>query len=163
MCRRDFMKTAVLLGAMPSLASVVAVAATQRGNVKTTDIETMILQGPRTYTLVKVLTDSGLYGIGEACGSPGAGVRDGIESIRQAFIGEDPLDVNAWYYALGNRIDGSAHQQLRAVTGVDDVIIHDAPVVKKGHIMLPDKPGLGIEPNPDVVKAHLAKGEVYWS
>jgi L-alanine-DL-glutamate epimerase-like enolase superfamily enzyme len=27
---------------------------------------------------------------------------------------------------------------------------------------LPEKPGLGIELNPDVVKAHLAKGETYW-
>ena len=27
---------------------------------------------------------------------------------------------------------------------------------------LPDKPGLGIELNPDIVKANLAKGEKYW-
>jgi L-alanine-DL-glutamate epimerase-like enolase superfamily enzyme len=124
MCRRDFMKTTALLGTMPSLASVSAMAATQRGKVKITDIKTMILQGPRTYTLVKVLTDSGFNGIGEAYGSPGAGIRDGIESMRQAFIGKDPLDINAWYYGLGNRMDGSAHQQLRAVTGVD-VAVYD--------------------------------------
>ena len=34
--------------------------------------------------------------------------------------------------------------------------------LKNGHITLPDKPGLGIELNPDVVKAHLAKGETWW-
>jgi L-alanine-DL-glutamate epimerase-like enolase superfamily enzyme len=45
---------------------------------------------------------------------------------------------------------------------MDDVILHDGPVVKNGHIDLPDKPGLGIELNPDIVKAHLAKDETYW-
>jgi L-alanine-DL-glutamate epimerase-like enolase superfamily enzyme len=29
-------------------------------------------------------------------------------------------------------------------------------------LALPEKPGLGIELNPDVVNAHLAKGETYW-
>ena len=120
--RRDFLKTAALLGAVPSLSSVAALAATQRGKVKITDIKTMVLQGPRTYTLVKVLTDSGLYGIGEAYGSPGAGILDGIQSIRPSFIGKDPLDINAWYYGLSNRIDGAAHQQMRAVTGVDTAV-----------------------------------------
>jgi L-alanine-DL-glutamate epimerase-like enolase superfamily enzyme len=43
------------------------------------------------------------------------------------------------------------------------VILHDGPIVKDGHIALPDKPGCGIELNPDVVKAHLASGEKYWS
>ena len=32
----------------------------------------------------------------------------------------------------------------------------------KQTIKLPDKPGLGIELNADVVKAHLAAGETYW-
>ena len=45
---------------------------------------------------------------------------------------------------------------------MDDIIVHDGLIVKDGHIALPDKPGLGIELNPDVVKAHLAKGETYW-
>jgi hypothetical protein len=45
---------------------------------------------------------------------------------------------------------------------MDDVILHDGPVVKDGYITLPEKPGLGIELNPDVVKAHLAQGESYW-
>ena len=45
---------------------------------------------------------------------------------------------------------------------MDDVVVHDGPVVKDGFMTLPDKPGLGIELNPDVVKAHLAAGETYW-
>ena len=34
----------------------------------------MMLQGSRTYTLVKVLTDAGVYGIGEGYGSPRVGI-----------------------------------------------------------------------------------------
>jgi len=36
--------------------------------------------------------------------------------------------------------------------------LHDGPIVKDGYIALPEKPGLGIDLNPDVVKAHLATG-----
>ena len=45
---------------------------------------------------------------------------------------------------------------------MDDVILHDRPIVEGGHIKVPEKAGLGIELNPDVVKAHLAEGETYW-
>jgi len=45
---------------------------------------------------------------------------------------------------------------------MDEAILHDGLIVKDGHIALPEKPGLGIELNPDVVKAHLAEGETYW-
>jgi L-alanine-DL-glutamate epimerase-like enolase superfamily enzyme len=45
---------------------------------------------------------------------------------------------------------------------MDDVMLHDGLVIKDGHITFPDKPGLGIELNPDVVKTHLAKDEKYW-
>jgi len=45
---------------------------------------------------------------------------------------------------------------------MDDIIVHDGLIVKDGYTALPEKPGLGIELNPDVVKAHLAKGETYW-
>jgi L-alanine-DL-glutamate epimerase-like enolase superfamily enzyme len=39
---------------------------------------------------------------------------------------------------------------------------HDGPLVKDGRIQIPDKPGLGVEPNPDYVRAHLAPGEIWW-
>jgi len=45
---------------------------------------------------------------------------------------------------------------------MDDVIVHEGPIVKEGHIAVPTKPGLGIELNPDVVSANLAKGEKWW-
>lgn len=38
----------------------------------------------------------------------------------------------------------------------------DRPLVRDGYLELPDGPGLGLSLNPDVVRAHLAPGEVYW-
>jgi len=43
-----------------------------------------------------------------------------------------------------------------------DLVVHDGPVFKDGFIYPPNKPGLGIELDPDVAKAHLADGESRW-
>jgi L-alanine-DL-glutamate epimerase-like enolase superfamily enzyme len=45
---------------------------------------------------------------------------------------------------------------------MDDTIVHEGPLVAEGYIAVPRKPGLGVELNPDVVKANLAEGEKYW-
>lgn len=45
---------------------------------------------------------------------------------------------------------------------MDEVIVHDGPLCKDGFVELTDKPGLGIELDPDVVKAHLVPGEKWW-
>lgn len=44
----------------------------------------------------------------------------------------------------------------------EDLIIHDEPIIQNGTIEVPQKPGLGIELDPDVVKGLLASDEVYW-
>lgn len=119
MFRRNFVRACAGLAGVPALTRINAVAASARGKVKITDIKVMMLQGPRTYTLVKVLTDSGLYGIGEGYGSPAVGVKEGILELRPSFVGRDPLDFEALYMSLGNRVDGSAHMLLRAVTGIE--------------------------------------------
>ena len=45
---------------------------------------------------------------------------------------------------------------------MDDVILHDGPLCKNGFVEVPDGPGLGIELNPEVVKANLVPDEVWW-
>ena len=64
------------LATAPFLASYHQLAAAEKKHVKIRDVQTMLLQGPRSYTLVKVVADDGLYGIAEAYGSPGVGVTD---------------------------------------------------------------------------------------
>jgi L-alanine-DL-glutamate epimerase-like enolase superfamily enzyme len=46
---------------------------------------------------------------------------------------------------------------------MDQVLLLDGPYIKNGYITPTEKPGLGIELNPDVVRAHLAAGETFWN
>jgi hypothetical protein len=117
--RRGFLKTCTGMASATLLGRYRALAAAQRGRVKIRDIKVMMLQGPRTYTLVKVESDAGLYGIGEAYGNPGVGVKEGVLELRSYFLGKDPLDADALYVGLGQRIDGSAHMLLRATSGIE--------------------------------------------
>lgn len=116
MTRRDFLHG---LTAAPFLLRYHALAAPQKKRVKIRDIQTMVVQGPRTYTLVKVVSDAGLYGIGEAYGSPGAGVREQIVALKPEIVGKDPLEIDAIYQGLGQRTDGSAHALMRGVSGIE--------------------------------------------
>jgi L-alanine-DL-glutamate epimerase-like enolase superfamily enzyme len=45
---------------------------------------------------------------------------------------------------------------------MDKVLLLDEPYIQGGYIKATEKPGLGIELNPDVVRAHLAPGETWW-
>jgi len=45
---------------------------------------------------------------------------------------------------------------------MDQVLLLDGPYIQDGFVRVTDKPGLGVELNPDVVKAHLAEGEQWW-
>jgi len=117
--RRRLVQTLAALPAAGFLLRYHALAAAEKGRVKIRDIKTMMLQGPRTYTLVKVETDAGLHGIGEGYGSPGVGVKEGIEELKSYFIGKDPLEIDALYVGLGRRTDGSAHSLMRAVSGIE--------------------------------------------
>ena len=44
----------------------------------------------------------------------------------------------------------------------DDLVMGDTPVIKDGYIGMLDKPGLGLEINPDVVKQHLRPGTEFF-
>jgi L-alanine-DL-glutamate epimerase-like enolase superfamily enzyme len=45
---------------------------------------------------------------------------------------------------------------------MDELLVLDGPYIEGGFVRVTDKPGLGVELNPDVVKAHLAEGERWW-
>lgn len=96
-----------------------AMAASLKGKTKVRDIQTMMLQGPRTYTLVRVLSDQGPYGIAEAYGSPGIGVREQIEALKPMLVNKDPLEIDALITGLGRHTDGSAHSFYRGVSGIE--------------------------------------------
>lgn len=122
--RRQFLG---LAGAALFLPRYHQLAAADKKRVKIRDVQTMMLQGGRTYTLVKIIADDGLYGIAEAYGSPGIGVREQIDSLKPWLIGKDPLEIDTLYTNMGvrspnlsgTRTDGSAHNLIRAVSGIE--------------------------------------------
>ncbi len=109
----SFSRRGFLGAALVPLASL---AAPLRGRSKITDVRTMILQGPRTYTLVKVVSDAGEFGIGEAYGSPATGVREGVEELKPSLIGKDPLEIET---LCGNL---SSRETLRAWSGIETAL-----------------------------------------
>jgi L-alanine-DL-glutamate epimerase-like enolase superfamily enzyme len=109
-------------------AAAFPLAAAERKRLKIRDVRTMTLQGPsRTYLLVKVLADDGLYGIAEAYGTPAVGVKEQILSMKPGLLGKDPLEIDVIYTLLdqhlkdlsGTRTDGSAHNLMRAASGIE--------------------------------------------
>jgi L-alanine-DL-glutamate epimerase-like enolase superfamily enzyme len=116
MQRRTFLQC---LTAAPFLAKYRAMAAPDIGKTKIRDVQAMVYQGPRTYTLVKVVSDAGLFGIGEAYGSPGVGVKEQVLALKSELVGKDPLQIDVIWTGLGQRVDGSAHSLLRAASGIE--------------------------------------------
>jgi L-alanine-DL-glutamate epimerase-like enolase superfamily enzyme len=117
--RRQFLQALAFLPEASFLSNYHVASASEKGKTKIRDIKVMMLQGPRTYTLVKVESDAGLHGIGEAYGSPGVGVKEGILELKSALVGKDPLGIDALMTGLGTRTDGSGHMLLRAVSGIE--------------------------------------------
>jgi L-alanine-DL-glutamate epimerase-like enolase superfamily enzyme len=127
--RREFLRGLGAVPLIPSfLESYVALAAREQKRVKIRDLQVMMLQGPgRTYTLVKITSDAGPYGIAEAYGSPGIGVKEQVLSLKPWLVGKDPLEIDKLYTQMGEgspslsgtRTDGSAHNLLRAVSGIE--------------------------------------------
>lgn len=122
--RRSFLRA----GAAASLLPAGRIAAAEKKQFKIRDLRTMTVQGPsRTYVLVKVAADDGLFGTAEAYGSPAVGVKEQILSIKPGLLGKDPLEIDVLYTDLdahlkdlaGTRTDGSAHNLMRAASGIE--------------------------------------------
>ena len=113
--------------ALPFLFGFQELAARERKRIKIRDVQVMVLDGARTYTLVKITADDGVFGVAEAYGSPGVGVKEQILSLKPWLVGKDPLEIDALYTDMGvgarnlsgTRTDGSAHNLIRAVSGIE--------------------------------------------
>ena len=73
-----------------------------------------------------------------------------------------PVGTIASAHAAASMRDFRIHELAKWVEWWPDLVIHDGPIWKDGYYTIQDKPGLGIELNPDVAKAHLAPGEKWW-
>ena len=98
--RRKMLQSIPAAASAALLAQYHSLVSSEKKHVKIRDIKVMMLQGPRTYTVVKVETDAGLYGMGEAYGSPGCG-SEGTGSRPQSLTaGEGSLEIDAIYTGL---------------------------------------------------------------
>ena len=115
------------LGSLPFLNAFRLFAEPDRRRYKIRDVQCMTITGPRTYNLVKVTADNGAFGIGEAYGSPATGTKEQVLDLKPFLLGKDPLEIDALYTHLGegtkslsgSRTDGSAHNLMRAASGVE--------------------------------------------
>src|SRR4030095_7286697 len=92
--RRSFLMAAA--GGALGLLPFHRLSAKQKGKVRITNVKCMIVRGTWDWNIIKVETDSGLYGLGEAYW--GWGVKDlVVNKLCPIVVGEDPLNVDKLY------------------------------------------------------------------
>lgn len=73
-----------------------------------------------------------------------------------------PIGTIASVHAAAAMRNFRIHELAKWVDWWPDLVEHEGPFWTNGYYVIEDKPGLGVSLNPDVVKAHLAPGEVWW-
>jgi L-alanine-DL-glutamate epimerase-like enolase superfamily enzyme len=73
-----------------------------------------------------------------------------------------PLGTIASAHAASSMRNFRIHELAKYIDWWQDLVIHEGPIIEKGYLTIQDKPGYGVELNPDVVRAHLAPGETWW-
>jgi gluconate/galactonate dehydratase len=108
-------------------AETMGVTAARGGDrdVEITDVQTTMVDGNFPWTLVRVYTDAGVAGTGEAYW--GAGVPELVERMTPFLVGENPLDVDRLYEHMVQKMSGEGSiggVTVSAVAGVE-VALHD--------------------------------------
>lgn len=73
-----------------------------------------------------------------------------------------PIGTIASVHSAASIRNFRVHELAKWVDWWPDLVVHEGPFWKDGYYQIEDKPGLGVEINPDVAKAHLAPGEQWW-
>jgi len=106
--RRSFLgmagvATAGVLSSSSQLLRAMPQATTELGKVKIKDVKTAAIKIKKYKThLVKITTDSGLYGLGEAF--PKAEIAADIQDAKKQIIGEDPLQVEYLHQKMTEKL-----------------------------------------------------------
>ena len=97
--RRSLLKAALGVPAAAWLLNYRAIAAPHTGQVKITKIKTLGLDNVGDGCLIRIETDAGIIGYGEA-GLPSAAARARINMIAPQLIGQDPLAIERHFYMM---------------------------------------------------------------
>lgn len=123
MNRRSFLKSGIGAAAAFAFGSLPlhTKAAPLKGKIKITDVKVMIVRGTWDWNLIRVDTDAGVSGLGEAYW--GYGVKDLVlNQLKPLIIGEDPLNVDKLYTKMLMRSAGAgalAGVTVTAASGVE--------------------------------------------
>ena len=94
-------------------------------DIEITDIQTAMVDGNFPWTLVRVYTDAGVVGTGEAYW--GAGVPELIDRMRPFLLGENPLDIDRLYEHMIQKMSGEGSIEGKTVTAISgvEIALHD--------------------------------------
>jgi L-alanine-DL-glutamate epimerase-like enolase superfamily enzyme len=115
--RRNLLKAALGMSLPAWLTNYRAMAAPYTGQVKITKIKTMGLDNVGDGCLIRVETDAGLVGYGEA-GLPSAAARARVDMMAPQLIGQDPLAIERHFYMMSTT-QYSFMANIPTVSGVD--------------------------------------------
>ncbi len=111
------MRLALALPAAGALSNLKALSAPVAGKVKITGIKAMGLNHIAGNCLIRIDTDSGLVGYGEA-GATGPMARARIETMKPLLIGKDPLAIEVHFQRMSSLMyNYVAH--IPTVSGID--------------------------------------------
>ncbi len=118
--RRDFLRGLAAIPGAAVLSNYRALAAADSKKVKITDVKMMTFgSGPRN--MVKIESDSGISGIGEAYW--GRGVKDVVLGyLRDLVMGQDPLEIEPLCTKMTRSTAGAGSEAgvtVTAITGVE--------------------------------------------
>jgi gluconate/galactonate dehydratase len=94
-------------------------------DIEITDVQTTMVDGNFPWTLVRVYTDAGVVGTGEAYW--GAGVPELVERMKPFVVGENPLDIDRLFEHLVQKMSGEGSVEGVTVTAISgiEVALHD--------------------------------------
>jgi galactonate dehydratase len=97
--RRDLFRLALALPSGALFEPYKVLAASSAGKVKITNIQAMALKNIAGNCLIRVDTDAGLTGYGEA-GATGPMARARIETMKGLLLGKDPLNIEVHFHNM---------------------------------------------------------------
>lgn len=92
--------------------------------MKITDIRTAIIQANFPWNLIRIYTDNGLIGLGEAYWGPG--IMDVVERLTPRLVGKDPLEVDKLWTYMMNVMSGPgsiAGATVAAISGIEIALL----------------------------------------
>lgn len=117
MTRRTLLRMVSGAAAAPWMSAFRAHAQPHRGKVKITGIKAMQVQGIAGNTLIKVETDAGLVGYGEA-GATGPMARSWLRTFLPLLQGKDPLSIETHFHNMSTLMH-TYMAQIGVLSGID--------------------------------------------